>query len=87
MITLDAIRAVVREEVLAALGAPGARPMTTAQACQYLSISRPTLYAWMHQRRLPSRRAHQNGKGRLYFFRNELDEALRRNGRPASWQK
>jgi excisionase family DNA binding protein len=85
MITLDAIRAVVREEVLAALGAPGAKPLTTAEACSYLGITRPTLYAWMKDRRIPTRRIHGN-KGRLFFFRNELDEALRRYGRKASWQ-
>lgn len=81
-LSLDEIRKVVREEVRAAM-VPTARPMTASETCKYLGVSRTTLQAWMGSRRIPTRR--MNGTGRLYFFRNELDEALRRFGRKAVW--
>ena len=84
MITLDAIRAVVREEVQAAMR-PASRPLTADEACKYLGVCRRTLQDWMSSKRIPTRRMHGN-RGRLYFFRNELDEALRRYGRKAAWQ-
>lgn len=85
LLTLDDIRSVVRDEVRAALGASSAHPMSAAEACEYLSISRRTLQDWMSAHRIPVRRMHGN-RGRLFFFRNELDEALRRFGRKAVWQ-
>lgn len=75
------IRKVVIEAMEAAMTGAGSGPIGTAEACRYLGVSRGTLYAWMRAKTIPTRHATEGG--RLYFFRNELDEALKRNGREA----
>lgn len=86
MITLEAIRSVVREEISAVIGqaGPGKSVLSAAEACRLLGVSRSTLQTWMQDGRLPVRRVH--GKGRIFFFRQEIEEALKRFGRKAVWQ-
>ena len=78
-ITLEQIRAVVRDELAAAMGTR-TKPLTAAEACEYLSVSRSTLQEWTAAGRLRPRRMHGN-RGRLYFVRSELDAALLTYGR------
>lgn len=75
MIDALTIRTIVREELQTAL-AGTCRPMTAAEACEYLGVSRRTLNRMMKTgairgRQIPGR------AGRLYFFRNELNQSLK----------
>lgn len=72
MITIEAIRAVVREEVQAALQTSD-RPLTSEQAAIFLVVSRSTLWAWSRDWVVKARKVG----GRVYYRRNELIDAMR----------
>ncbi len=51
-------------------------PLNFVQAAQYLSISHSHLYKMTSQRKIPF---HKPSGKYLYFFKNELDEWIRKN--------
>lgn len=52
------------------------RPLNTEEARNYLGLSKDHFYRLTSQRKLPAYRP--NGK-KLYFYKEELDEWVRRN--------
>lgn len=57
------------------------KPLNLVEAAKYLSISQSHLYKLTSQRKIPSHKP--NGKY-LYFFKDELDEWIRKTSRQES---
>lgn len=70
---LEAIRAIVREEVSAALGStPNEKYLTVDQAATYTNYSKESLYTYAHKRIIES----INKGNKLLFRKSDLDAWL-----------
>ena len=73
----ELIREVVREEISGLNNTDSEELIKAKEVCEYLKISKVTLYKWLNQGRITG---YYLGR-RLFFKKSEIDKALIKKGK------